>query len=411
MPGECGSQSVVQIASQPASLLLACQHGELQCPLQVAGQRAAVQNSAEVAGQVIDEAPVSGAQGALGSREQQAADRLAVRRQRHHRRVGASRAAGSDLVVGGEDRDVLQAETFKLGHDVTQQEIGVGRCLEALPELGEDLVRLIPTSVRQSVHGALEYVAQRGERDGDDGGRQPRQPFSALCVEAAPKTCNHEGVEQHHNRGQGEPHQSAVRGAAQLVHVACEDDEADDERQRQRSHREHPAGAGRQGERRGEQGECSRSSEGHNLSALQRLPASPAFPQADDGTDGNGCSDGHRRQGKQTRDRLQRGKRQRVAPLAEPEQVRVVGEQSAQRRRAHHQTERRGQSAPPGASDMAVGEDHDHSDRGQPPACPAYEGAAECEQRDARPASQEHRRGRAAPDRRRRPPRPSTCRH
>ncbi len=81
MSRECRPQSVVKVAPESAPFLLPSEDESLDRPLEIGPEAAGVKHTAEVSGEIIEQAAISGAQRSGGRAVSKGADRFAVRRQ------------------------------------------------------------------------------------------------------------------------------------------------------------------------------------------------------------------------------------------------------------------------------------------------------------------------------------------
>ena len=192
---QCRPQPVVQVASEPAPFLLASEHEPLDCPLEISPEATGMQHTAEVPGEVIEQPAISSAQRRGGRAVSEGADRFSVRGKRERRRVrqpgsGDERSPAITWPSSSQMATSSRPRPAELAADIVEQAVDVDRRLEALAEVRQHVVRLVPPSERQAIHRSLQRVTQRCEeqqrrsqrpptatkRHGLTGGASPSRP-------------------------------------------------------------------------------------------------------------------------------------------------------------------------------------------------------------------------------------------
>ena len=191
-PGERRSEAVVQVAADPAALLLAGADDALAGPLQVTPEQHRVRRDRDLPPEVVEQpevrVPERVPRGA--GRHAQGADALAPERQRHlvqpggrrppvgGQAVGLPGAAGLDPHVGQPERAATVSAT-----SVSGPVVGDGRDVEPAAEPGQHRVGVSPVAVHQPVRGPLQPGPHRGEADRDQGGGGERGRGAGVAAE------------------------------------------------------------------------------------------------------------------------------------------------------------------------------------------------------------------------------------
>ena len=167
MAGECRPQSVVQVAAQPAPFLLTSEHEPLDCPLEISPEATGMQHTAEVPGEVIEQAAVSSTQRRRGWAVSEGPDRSPYAAKRERRDVGillgrreTSRdhwPSSSQMATSSRPRPPSSLMTSSSKRSTSTV------ASRRWPRSAEHLVGLVPPSERQAVHRSLQRVTQRRE--------------------------------------------------------------------------------------------------------------------------------------------------------------------------------------------------------------------------------------------------------
>ena len=250
--GQRGTQPVVQVATQPAPLLLAGDHQPLPGAEQVRAQPGRLDRRRQRPGQRGEDLLVPPpARSAVD--DQGPDDGARVHEGQLPAGVGRGARLGEDVAVRCPDRQRLQAQVIAdRGQDVGQRPVGAGRLLQPGVETPDQRMRLVPGAVGQPVHAPLQPLPQRLEADGHHGRGQQRQPAGAAGVEHRAHPADDEHVDRDDGGGEQRVEQGRLTSTVDLVEPVLEDGDPDgyrqrDDRERVHRRREHP---GRQERRR-----------------------------------------------------------------------------------------------------------------------------------------------------------------
>ena len=173
-PASAGPEAVVQVAADPATLLLAQLDQPAARSLQLLGEPDGVNGRRDLRSEVGDQAAVGLAQLLAGPRcEPKLSDGQALMHERERSGTvsGVPYTAATLVAAAERDRDVGQPKRLADRLDRGGQHgIGAQRALEPAAESGERDVRVVPLAVHQLVDEPLHAFADRLEADGDDAG-------------------------------------------------------------------------------------------------------------------------------------------------------------------------------------------------------------------------------------------------
>ena len=373
-------ETVVQITSQAAPLLLARGHETFARALEIARQACSVRGDRGLTGQV-DEQPAVGL-GEVALADRQAPDGHAGVAERHGRQLARwSSLRGGRLerpVVLEIDRGVRHAERSPRGVDHELERRRVRRSHpELAPEVRQLDVRISGAPPEPDIDRVLEPPPQRAEhdRDADRGDQRDREPRAAV-ERGADHEQHHGRVGTDEHRRHGAVDEAPCHEAIQVVQAVAEDRDADRDgnRHERAEHRatEHdpaPVGADEPDRPRehGEDGTArQRGDEADELSPLEAPRATQPADQRDARRDDESQED-DRGDDRDPLLRLHEAQGERVADRVERSRERV-GREPVVRARKHeareHQPEDR--PAPARRGQPAVGEEqcdeHDPDD-------------------------------------------------
>ena len=283
-PGQRGSHAVVQVAAQPAALLLAGQDEPVARPLQVHRAAARLRGQRRLVGQVAQQRRLARREPLArppGGREQ-LADRPAVR---HHREPrGLARPApvlggGRRVAVVGGDPDggVGHPQPVDDGRgDLRQDGQRVTGRPRPPPDRAHHGVRLVAAPVEQPADRALGQPVRRGEHRGHGGGGQQRDR-AAEPGEHPAEHGHRRGVDHHRPRCEHQPDDAAVHVEVEVLEPVEQHRQGQPERQAHRGR--HPAvGDVDPVERDGHPEQHEHGQQAGELPALER----PGRPPPDD---------------------------------------------------------------------------------------------------------------------------------
>ncbi len=180
--GELGAEAVMEITAQAPALLFTGGDDPLARALEIGGEAHRMGGDADLARQVFQETPVSGAKCLAGTArsDDQFADRLGLIDERHPDDPGTdipAAAAGSGAFAAVED-DSGVGQPQCLGHrphDRGQDLLRGEGAFQSLAEASKDGVGIVAVAIEEAIHCPLHPLSQRLERNGDDAGGEERQ--------------------------------------------------------------------------------------------------------------------------------------------------------------------------------------------------------------------------------------------
>ena len=237
---ERGAQAVVQVVAEAAAFLFPGDDELFLGVAQVLDQGGRVHDAADLVRQVGHQVLLGGAQ--RSARPAEDAHLLAVRKQRELLgRLLCGAAAGQQPPGLVADLGTAQAQTaHQLVGERVQQGRAVGRVAQPSAGLAEHLGRRRPATVGESVHPALEGVAQRSECHGHDARGRQRQPGRPAVAQHDPDPGHDHCVEDGQGGREQDVRQRLVERERDVVEPALQHGHRDGDRDRQRDQGEHP---------------------------------------------------------------------------------------------------------------------------------------------------------------------------